>query len=85
MSELEFLITEDGSHTLFNKALNEHYHSTHGAIQESKHIFIKMGLEEIASLDKQKWEEINAIWLDWKYKIGGEKYLESIYLLEVKR
>lgn len=45
----------------------------------------EMGLKEIASLDKQKWDEINAIWLDWKYRIGGEKYLESIYLLEVKR
>ena len=36
--------TEDGSHTLFVDELNEHYHSTHGAISESMHVFIKQGL-----------------------------------------
>jgi len=37
---IKFEITEDGSHTLFVPELNEHYHSTHGAIQESMHVFI---------------------------------------------
>lgn len=37
-------ITEDGSHTFFVPKLNEHYHSTHGAIQESIHVFIDAGL-----------------------------------------
>jgi len=37
-------ITEDGSHTLYVPELNEHYHSTHGAMQESTHIFIREGL-----------------------------------------
>ncbi len=32
--------TEDGSSTIYVEELNEHYHSTHGAIAESKHIFI---------------------------------------------
>lgn len=41
----EFKITEDGSHTLFVPELNEHYHSTHGAIQESEHVFIDAGLQ----------------------------------------
>lgn len=36
-------ITEDGSHTLFVPLLNEHYHSTHGAIQEAEHVFIDTG------------------------------------------
>ncbi len=36
--------TKDGSHTLFVPELNEHYHSTHGAIQESGHIYINAGL-----------------------------------------
>ena len=39
--------TEDGSHTLFNESLGEHYHSTHGAIQESLHIFIQAGLQAV--------------------------------------
>lgn len=36
--------TSDGSHTLYVPELNEHYHSVHGAIQESDYIFIKCGL-----------------------------------------
>jgi hypothetical protein len=34
-------------------------------------------------IDKEIWDEVNTIWLDWKYRIGGEKYLESVYLLKV--
>lgn len=44
--KVEFKITGDGSHTLFVPELNEHYHSTHGAIQESMHIFIDAGLRQ---------------------------------------
>jgi len=39
----ELKITEDGSHTLFVPDLNEHYHSTHGAIQEAMHVYINAG------------------------------------------
>jgi tRNA U34 5-methylaminomethyl-2-thiouridine-forming methyltransferase MnmC len=40
----ELVITKDGSHTLFVPELDEHYHSIFGAIQESKYVFIKEGL-----------------------------------------
>lgn len=40
----EIEITADGSHTLFIPAMNEHYHSINGALQESTHIFINTGL-----------------------------------------
>lgn len=43
----QLIITEDNSHTVFNKEIGEHYHSTHGAIQESKHIFINSGLKQV--------------------------------------
>jgi len=42
----EFLVTEDGSHTLYLPEIDEHYHSIHGAIQESQHIYIGQGLEQ---------------------------------------
>lgn len=42
---IQVCVTEDGSHTLFVESLNEHYHSTHGAIRESMHVFIQSGLE----------------------------------------
>jgi len=37
-------LTDDGSHTIFVEGLDESYHSIHGAIQESMHVFIKQGL-----------------------------------------
>jgi len=36
--------TGDGSHTIYIPELDDHYHSIHGAVQESEHIFIKSGL-----------------------------------------
>ncbi|GGK76732.1 tRNA (5-methylaminomethyl-2-thiouridine)(34)-methyltransferase MnmD [Rufibacter glacialis] len=42
---LEVRQTKDGSTTLFVPELNEHYHSVHGALQESLHVFVKMGLQ----------------------------------------
>ena len=43
----ELKITADGSHTIINKDLNVSYHSTHGAIQESQHVYIDTGLRHI--------------------------------------
>ena len=43
------IITSDGSHTLFNPEIGEHYHSTFGAVSESEHIFIRAGLDAIPS------------------------------------
>ena len=41
----EILLTSDGSHSLFVPEIDECYHSTHGAVQESRHIFIDAGLK----------------------------------------
>jgi tRNA U34 5-methylaminomethyl-2-thiouridine-forming methyltransferase MnmC len=38
------VISDDGSYTLKVEDLNEHYHSTYGALAESMHVFIKSGL-----------------------------------------
>jgi tRNA U34 5-methylaminomethyl-2-thiouridine-forming methyltransferase MnmC len=35
--------TTDGSHTIYVPELDEHYHSIHGAVQESAYIFINSG------------------------------------------
>lgn len=45
---LQLITTHDGSHSLLNPELNETYHSVHGALQESLHVFIKNGLEFVA-------------------------------------
>ncbi len=44
---MQIITTKDGSHTLFSEQFNEVYHSRHGAIEESKHVFIKEGLDFI--------------------------------------
>ncbi len=38
------VITADGSSSLFSPHLNQHYHSSTGALTESEHIFINLGL-----------------------------------------
>lgn len=43
----EFVITRDGSHTIYLPEMDEHYHSTYGAIQESLHIYIGAGFMEV--------------------------------------
>lgn len=45
MSSIKLITTSDGSHSLFNEELHETYHSVHGAIQESSHVFINQGLD----------------------------------------
>jgi tRNA U34 5-methylaminomethyl-2-thiouridine-forming methyltransferase MnmC len=49
---MQLVITGDGSNTLYVPELNEHYHSTFGAVTESLHVFIKAGLEFL--LEKKK-------------------------------
>lgn len=39
----EIIITKDGSHTVSIPHMNVTYHSVHGAIQESMHVFIQAG------------------------------------------
>ena len=52
------ILTEDGSHTLYVKEIDESYHSTHGAVQESTHIFINMGLKAFLSENEVRVLEI---------------------------
>jgi tRNA U34 5-methylaminomethyl-2-thiouridine-forming methyltransferase MnmC len=42
--EIEQITTADGSHTLFLPAMDEHYHSVNGAVQEARHVYIEAGL-----------------------------------------
>jgi len=45
---LEIFKTEDGSDSIYNPMLEEVYHSKHGAVNESMHVFIKAGLEYLS-------------------------------------
>lgn len=77
----EFIVTEDGSHTIYLPEINEHYHSVHGAIQESLHIYIGQGLlqmdnKELSILEIGFGTGLNA-WLT--YCIAKQKNLKIHY------
>lgn len=42
-SEVRIMTTGDGSQTVYSELFHEGYHSVHGAVTESKHIFIDAG------------------------------------------
>lgn len=45
-------LTADGSHTLYLPHMGEHYHSMHGAISESRHVFLQHGFAHVARENK---------------------------------
>lgn len=45
----DLILTKDGSHTIAIPAMNVTYHSLHGAIQESQHVFIEAGLKQFSN------------------------------------
>ena len=48
MSELQVYLTADGSHSIISpQGLS--YHSKHGAVQESRHVFVEAGLQHRAT------------------------------------
>ena len=49
--------TEDGSLTLYTPRFGEHYHSTHGAVQESAYIYLGLGLRQRL----EHWAEPEAV------------------------
>ena len=79
--EHQIVTTKDQSHTLYVPELNEHYHSTHGAVNESEHVFIKNGLLAIHVNPVHIFEVgfgtgLNAI---LTYKMALEKKLKVLY------
>ena len=45
--ENKLVITNDGSHSIFNPEINECYHSKHGAIVEAEHVFMRNGFSVV--------------------------------------
>jgi len=43
--QLTIVQTADGSNTIYNPQVGENYHSKHGALQESMHVFVNSGLQ----------------------------------------
>jgi tRNA U34 5-methylaminomethyl-2-thiouridine-forming methyltransferase MnmC len=56
---LELVTTADGSKTIYNSEVGENYHSRHGALQESRHVFLKSGLQFF--LDHNSSSEVSVL------------------------
>lgn len=56
---LQVITTADGSKTVFNHEVGENYHSRHGALQESRHVFLNSGL--LYFLEKNPSREISIL------------------------
>ncbi len=57
--ELQIVTTADGSNTIYNSEVGENYHSRHGALQESRHVFLNSGLKHF--LDDKKVTEVSIL------------------------
>lgn len=75
-TQVRIVDTGDGSHSLRNDALNENYHSWHGAIEESKYVFLKMGLNKTL----ESLQQINI--LEVGYGTGLNASLALNYCIE---
>ncbi len=75
MTGPQLKVTGDGSHTLWLPQLNETYHSTHGAIQESQHVFIEEGLAYRSGTDTDQKLQV----LEIGFGTGLNAWLTAIY------
>lgn len=68
----KIITTADGSSSIYLPDFDEHYHSVHGAVQESKHVFMKMGWEPLA----EKQDDISIL------EIGFGTGLNALLVME---
>jgi tRNA U34 5-methylaminomethyl-2-thiouridine-forming methyltransferase MnmC len=59
VSHLQIVLTGDGSNTIYNADVGENYHSRHGALQESRHVFLNAGLTYF--LEKTLTREVSVL------------------------
>lgn len=84
--QLDLISTKDGSPTYYHPYFDEHYHSVHGARQESQHVFIEAGFKAAFStssslriLEMGFGTGLNA-WLTWQIAKLVEKRVEYVTL-----
>jgi tRNA U34 5-methylaminomethyl-2-thiouridine-forming methyltransferase MnmC len=53
LQNIEIINTADGSKTIYNPQIGENYHSKHGALQESQHVFVNAGLKHYHQLTQK--------------------------------
>lgn len=74
----QLIITEDGSHTVYSAEFQCSYHSIKGAVTESRHIFIKHGLDYYAK--RQESQDLSI--LEYGFGTGLNALLAYLYANE---
>ncbi len=75
--ESKIILTGDGSHTIESQKYGVTYHSIHGAIEETNHVFLKNGLYEFS----HKYEPIHILEIGWGTGLNSYcTYLENLKL-----
>jgi len=59
--QLTIVPTADGSNTIFNERVGENYHSKHGALQESRHVFLNAGLAHFLEIQNNPVNEVSVL------------------------
>ncbi len=54
MPKDKIITSQDGSHTVYSSRYNTTYHSDHGALQESRHVFLKHGIHDLMARQDKK-------------------------------
>lgn len=80
--KVEIITTADGSHTIYSPKYDSTYHSMHGAIQESDHIFIQNGLKHYHK--KAQKEVINLLEIGFGSGLNAFMSLYSIQEEKIK-
>jgi tRNA U34 5-methylaminomethyl-2-thiouridine-forming methyltransferase MnmC len=82
---LKLVKTNDGSSTIFHPGIGEHYHSHHGALQESKHVFLGSGLQFFLEREAQNESPIEEVSiLEVGFGTGLNYLLTADYCFENK-
>lgn len=74
---IELQLSDDGSHTIFLPEIDEHYHSTRGALQEALFVYIERGL--------RAFEAQQATVLEIGFGTGLNAFLSAIEAIETNR
>lgn len=77
--ELKLQTTEDGSHTLYWEEKNEHYHSTHGSVQESLIVYIQAALLPRLERAREKGESVLRLF-EMGFGTGLNALLSMVFL-----
>lgn len=84
INKIQFADTNDGSKTIYQEEIGEYYHSRHGAVGESRHVFVGMGLEFVLQKISESNSGILRI-LEVGFGTGLNFLMSAVFLNEIQK